>query len=113
MVFKNICILCAFDEGSLDIGGVNPLSKGNNTQKKGMNVPTFKCQHLIPGLNAWAARAKYTTACPISSKVSWAGMTSNLNVALIRKLRGSSMCLAYIFDVFHRFYTTRHCQTSG
>ena len=26
-----------------------------------------QCRHLIPALNAWATRAKYTTACPIAT----------------------------------------------
>ena len=29
-----------------------------------------QCRHLIPALNAWAARAYYTTACPIASQFS-------------------------------------------
>ena len=41
-------------------------------------------------------------------------MTSKLNVALIRKLRGSLMCLAYFFDMItNGVCTTRHWQTSG
>ena len=41
-------------------------------------------------------------------------MTSQLNVALIHKLRGSLMYLAYLFGMISTgFGTTRHCQTSG
>ena len=30
--------------------------------------PPLKYRHLIPALNAWAARAQYTTACLIATK---------------------------------------------
>ena len=37
-----------------------------------------------------------------------------MNVALIRKLRGALMCLAYIFDILSwGVCKTRHSQTSG
>ena len=39
-------------------------------------------------------------------------MTSQLNVALIRKLLWSLMCLAYFFDILSRG-VCRHWQTSG
>ena len=43
-----------------------------------------------------------------------AWMTSKLNVALIRNLRGSLMCLAYFFDMIpNGVCTTAHWQTSG
>ena len=43
-----------------------------------------------------------------------AWMTSQLKVALIHKLRGSLMCLAYFFDMlFMGVFPTRHCKTSG
>ena len=43
-----------------------------------------------------------------------AWMTSQLNVALIRKLRGSLMCLVYVFDMLCRgICTTRHWRPSG
>ena len=54
---------------------------------------------------------------PYYHPVSWARMrqlTSQLNVALIRKLRGSLVCLAYFFDMLSMdVCTTRHWQTSG
>ena len=41
-------------------------------------------------------------------------MTSQRNAALIHKLRGSLMYLAYVFDMFFMgVYTTRHWQTSS
>ena len=41
-------------------------------------------------------------------------MTSKLNVALICKIRGSLMWLAYLFDMVSMgVCTTRHLQTSG
>ena len=41
-------------------------------------------------------------------------MTSQLNVALIHKLRVSFMCLPHLFNVLSfGVCTTRHCQTSG
>ena len=40
-------------------------------------------------------------------------MTSQLNVALICKLRGSLICLAYVFDILSMdVFTIRHRQTS-
>ena len=43
-----------------------------------------------------------------------AGMTSQLNVALIRKLHGSLMCLAYTFNMLSTsLFTTSQLQTSG
>ena len=43
-----------------------------------------------------------------------AWMTSQLNVALIHKLRGSLMCLDYVFHMLSMgVCTTRHWQTSG
>ena len=61
------------------------------------NVCTVQCRHLIPALNAWAAWALNTTAHPIAIRflVMDAWMTSLVNVALIRKLLGSLMCLDY------------------
>ena len=43
-----------------------------------------------------------------------AWMTSQLNVVLIHKLRGSLICLARYFEMlFIDVYTTRHRHTSG
>ena len=60
----------------------------------------IQCRQLIPALNAWAVRALYTTVHPIAPIFldMHALMISKLNAALIRKLRGSLMCLAYFFD---------------
>ena len=35
---------------------------------------TLQCRHIIPALNVWASRAKYTTACQISTHFSLALM---------------------------------------
>ena len=41
-------------------------------------------------------------------------MTSQLNVTLNRKLRGSLVCLAHVFDMLIMgICTARHWQTSG
>ena len=41
-------------------------------------------------------------------------MTSQLNVALIHKLLGSVICLAYFLNMlFMGAFATRHCQTFG
>ena len=51
---------------------------------------------------------------PDDPPVSWAWMTSQLNVALIRKPRGSLMCLADFSDMLSMgVFTTGHRQTSG
>ena len=66
----------------------------------------LQCRHLIPTLNARADRA-FTTARQIASQFPGHGcmnawMTSQLNAALIRKLRGSLVCLAYFSDVIQK-----------
>ena len=76
----------------------------------------LQCRHLIPALNMWAARAEYTTARSIATHFPWHGCMYDLqlNVALVRKLRGSLKCLAYFLDMsFMVVCTTRHWQTSG
>ena len=41
-------------------------------------------------------------------------MTSKQNAALIRKLCGSLVCMAYVFDMLYKgVCTTQHWQTSG
>ena len=46
--------------------------------------------------------------------VPWAWMNSQLNVALISKLRGQLICLAYFFDMLSMVVCTiRHWETSG
>ena len=52
---------------------------------------------------------------PDCHQVSWAWMTSELNVALISKLCWPLMCLVYFFwhDLSMGVCTTRHCQTCG
>ena len=76
----------------------------------------IQCWHLISALNAWAARASYTTARPINSYflgiVAW--MNSQMHVPWIRKLRGSFMYLAYFIDMLSvGVCTTKHWQTSS
>ena len=63
-----------------------------------------QCRHLIPTLNAWETRAKCTTARPIANQFPGHGCMNDLNVALIRKLRGYwgnwfvfLMCYPWVF----------------
>ena len=54
-------------------------------------VSNIQCRHLIPAPNARAARAKNKTAHPIATEFAGyrcMGDNLQLNVALIRKLRG-------------------------
>ena len=72
--------------------------------------------HLIPALNAWAARAIYTTACLIATSRflgmdEW--MTSQLKIPLIRKLCGSLMWLAYCLTCHQLVSELAHWLTSG
>ena len=76
-------------------------------------VPTFnyctKCMGMTGIIH------DLTPDCHSVSKA-WisACMTSQLRVALIRKIRDSSICLAYSFDMLSMgLCTTRHYQTSG
>ena len=74
-----------------------------------------QCRHLIPALNALADRAKYTTTCPIATFFPGHGCMNDLqlNVTLIRKLRGSLMCLSYFIGMLSMgVCTTRQWQTS-
>ena len=68
----------------------------------GHKIVKVQCRHLIPTLNAWAARACNTllharlrSCIPVMN----AWMTSQLNVTLMNKLRGSSMCYANSFGM--------------
>ena len=79
-------------------------------------VGLLQCQHLIPALNAWAAWAKYKTTCPIATQFPGHGCMNDLqpNVTLIRKLRGSLMCLSNFIEMLSMgVCTTRQWQTSG
>ena len=61
---------------------------GQNTR------PHARLPSSFPGMDAW--------------------MTSQLNVVLIHKLRGSLICMAKYFEMlFIEFYTTRHRRASG
>ena len=79
-------------------------------------LETIQCGHLIPALNAWKARAKYTTACLITTQFPGHGCINDpqLNVALVHKLRGLLLCLAYFLEVLSiGVGTTRYWHTSG
>ena len=54
-------------------------------------MPTFNSCTKCPGI--------IHERTPDCHPVSWAWMTSQLNLALIRKLLGSLMCLAYCYDM--------------
>ena len=64
-----------------------PEQTGHNTQPHVQLTPRFQ------GMDAW--------------------MISQMDVALIRKLSGSLMSLAYFDMLYMCVCTTRHCQTSG
>ena len=88
----------------------------NKTRNSSLLTYHVQCRHLIHALNTWAARAKYTTTCPIATRFPGHGCMNGLllNVTLIRKLRGSLMCLSYFIDMLSMgVCTTRQCQTSG
>ena len=68
--------------------------------------------------NKYLGQPRYNTwphaRLPPSFMVTDAWMTSQLNVALIRKLCGPLKCLAYFFGMLSMgVCTTRHWQTSG
>ena len=62
----------------------------------------IQCRYLIPAPNAWAAEhnKRPHARLPPSFLGMDAWMTSQLNVALIHKLRASLMCLVY-FLTYH------------
>ena len=72
-------------------------------------VPTYNSCSKCAGSPA-IIHDRTPDCCPVF----WAWMTSQLNEALIRKLRGSLMCLAYFLDMLSvGVCTTRHLQTPG
>ena len=82
-----------------------------------LSVQEIPCQHLIPALNnAWAARHNTRLHGPLPPSflgiAVW--MTSQLNVALQRKLHRSLMCLAYFFNMLSMSVCrSRQWQTSS
>ena len=88
----------------------------SDSNRRALNL---QCRHLIRALNARAVRAQCTTAGPIATQFPGHGcehrsLTSQLNVALIRKLRGSLTNMPYYFDMLSMgVCTTRHWQTHG
>ena len=75
-------------------------------------VPTFNsCTKCV------SSPGRIHDRTPDCHLISWAwmhGLPLQLTVALSRKLRGSSMCFAYICDIISMSVsTTRHGQTSG
>ena len=71
-------------------------------------VPTFNSCTKCPGNSV----IKHD-CMPDCHTVSWTWMTSQMNVALVLKLRGPLMCLSFFWLVIHCSFTTRHLQTSG
>ena len=64
-------------------------------------LQNLQCRHLIPALNARSVRPQNTLAHPIGTELSGvecdhSSLTSQLNVTLIHKLRGSMMYLAFL-----------------
>ena len=99
-----VCLAYSFDMLGL---GVCTTRQWQTAGRLGheFNVCTVQCRYVIPELNDWVARAKYTTARPIATQCighecNHMSLTSQLKVALIRKL-SVGIC------------TTRHRQTSG
>ena len=77
----------------------------------------LQCRYLFPALNAWAVLRRYTR--PHAWLPPWflrmdAWMTSQLKVALIRKVYVGNWCAWLFSDMLSMgVCTTRHCQTSG
>ena len=89
-------------------GGIHilcPLSCHHNSR----TVPTFNsCTKCV------GSSGKIHDRMPDCLTGMGARTTSQLNVALIRKLRGPLMCLTYYFDMLSMgVCTTRHWQTTG
>ena len=79
-------------------------------------TPCIQCRHLIPALDAWAVRAKYTPTCPIATQFPGHGCMDDLqlNVSLIRNLRGLLICVSYFIEMLSMgVVTTRQWQASG
>ena len=77
-----------------------------NVMRNTLCIGNVQCRQLIPALNEWAPRPLYTPARPHARTpdchaVSW---TLQLNVSLIRKLRGSLVCLAFLIAVHGYVY---------
>ena len=76
----------------------------------------IQCRHLIPTLNAWAARAVYTTACAIATQFPGLGCMDDLTTK-----RSFDSQAAWVIDVLGLFFdmlsmsvcTIGHWQTYG
>ena len=76
----------------------------------------YQTVYTVPTFNSWQPghNTRPHARLPPRFLGMYAWMTSQLNVALIRKLRGALLCLAYFFDMLSMgFCKTRHGQTSG
>ena len=77
-----------------------------------ITVPTLKSFTKMREQTVHDARPHARSPTSFLCMDAW--RTSQLNVAYIRMLRGSLMCLAYLFGIsFIDVCTTRHWQTSG
>ena len=73
---------------------------GLNKAKESVISRLLQCRHSIPALNAWAAKAEYTTARLIATQSPGHRCMDDLTTGRsFDSLRGSSMCLAYFFDM--------------
>ena len=72
----------------------------------------IQCWHLIPALNAWAARAWYTTVCPIATKFPGHGCMDDLWTE-----RSLDLPTTWVIDVldisFDVIHYTRHWKMYG
>ena len=74
------------------------VNKGGEHQTAWANLH-LQCRHLIPALNTWTARA-HSTRPNARLQPSFLGM-DDLNVILIRKLRGSLMYFDYFLTCLY------------
>ena len=58
----------------------------------------IQCRHLIPALNEWAARAKFTTARPIATQ--FPGHGCMCDVTTERSFVSQAMCVIYVLRLF-------------
>ena len=74
----------------------------------------LQCRHLIPALNAWPARAWYTTTCSIATQFSGHGWTLYNQSYFDVQATWVIDVFDWLFDIIDMCVcTTRHWQTSG
>ena len=78
----------------------------------------IQLRHLIPALNAWPARAWYTTACPIPTQFTGHGCDHIPDLTTERSFNSPATWIIDVLDLIFsklsmRVCTTRHWQASG